>query len=419
MKVLLVNKFHYRKGGSETYYFELAEGLRKAGHEVVFFAMEGPDNEPCEQSRYFVSAKDYNGPTSVKDKFDAATSLIYSTEAKEKFEQLLQAERPDVIHLNLTHRQITFSILDAPSAKDIPVVYTAHDYVPVCPNAIMLDNAGNICEECLKGSFMPCLKKKCVKHSTAKSALAVMEAEFLKRTKMYRRIDKVIAPSECMRRKLIRGGFLPDQVVMMRNFTTQDLIERAENLDVDAPREHTFLFFGRLSPEKGADIAVGAFAAAMDALPADWKLLIAGDGPERERIEQIIDEYDLSERVKMLGFLAKDEMQELVRKASVAMTTSRCQDNMPYSVVEAFAAGTPVIGSRIGGIPELVQDGKTGILCEPDDVASTAFAMLAAAEMGQSELAQMRQSCCEYVLDNCRIDDYVERIVELYGQLKH
>lgn len=415
MKVLLVNKFHYRKGGSETYYFDLAESLRSMGHEVVFFAMEDPENEPCEQSEYFVSAKDYNGKTSVLQKAKDAVSLIYSRESKEKFERLLQKEKPDIIHLNLVHRQITFSILDAPSAKGIPVVYTAHDYIPVCPNAIMLDNEGSVCEECLKGSFMPCMRKRCVKGSITKSALAVLEAGYLRRRGVYRKIDLVIAPSEFMRSKLLQGGFLPGQVVVMQNFVRVDLLERAK-AESRGRKENEFLFFGRLSKEKGADIAIRAFAHAVSAISSSWHLVIAGDGPESDDIKRLIVESGCAERIKMVGHLEKGEMIEYVERASLSIASSRCRENMPYSILESFSVGTPVVGTRIGGIPELIENGETGFLCEPGDVGALSNALVQATAMETADYRKMQQNCRDYVIQRCDQRAYMETLIDLYRQ---
>ena len=179
MKVILVNKFHYLKGGSETYYFGLAEGLKAFGHEVHFFAMEGPDNVPCEDEDLFVSPKDYNGPTSLSQKVSAAASLVYSKEAKQKFQALCERVQPDIVHMNLVHRQITLSILDVPylKAHHVPVLFTSHDYILVCPSYVMLDGSGDVCDACLGGKFVNCLKRRCVKGSTAKSAMGLLEAE--------------------------------------------------------------------------------------------------------------------------------------------------------------------------------------------------------------------------------------------------
>lgn len=141
MRILLVNKYFYRKGGAETYFFALAEGLRALGHDVAFFSMQHPNNESSYWSKYFVSEKDYVGDISAFKKVQEASTLIYSFEARRKFEALLEEFKPDVIHMNNVHRQLTFSILDAPYLKKhhVPVVYTAHDYILVCPAYTMVN----------------------------------------------------------------------------------------------------------------------------------------------------------------------------------------------------------------------------------------------------------------------------------------
>ena len=291
MKIILVNKFHYLKGGSETYYFGLAEGLKALGHEVHFFAMEGPDNIPCEDSDLFVSAKDYNGPTSLPQKVSAATSLIYSKEARDKFQALCERVHPDVVHMNLVHRQITLSILDAPYLKQhrVPVLFTSHDYILVCPNYVMLDGSGAVCDACLGGHFSNCLKRRCVKGSTAKSGMGMLEADYLKLHRSYSKIDCIVAPSQFMRNKLLEGGFPCQQVVYMQNFAKQEILDNAADGTDRTDRDDPYLlFFGRLSSEKGVDVLVDAFINALPSLPGNLRLVIAGDGPERQGIEDRI-----------------------------------------------------------------------------------------------------------------------------------
>ena len=112
MKILLVNKFHYIKGGSETYYFSLAEALKRQGHQVIFFAMKSEQNFPCDQSNYFVDNVDYNGKQTIFTQIKISFKIIYSLEAKRKFERLIIDEKPDIVHLNLVKSQITLSIVD-------------------------------------------------------------------------------------------------------------------------------------------------------------------------------------------------------------------------------------------------------------------------------------------------------------------
>lgn len=419
MRVLLVNKFHYRKGGSETYYFALAEGLRALGHEVFFFAMEDPQNEPCEQSKYFVSAKDYNGPTSVRQKVGAATSLIYSAEAKRKFETLCEDVRPDVIHMSLVHRQITLSILDAPYVKKnrTPVVWTAHDYIAVCPNYTMLDGQGDVCEDCVKGSSMSCLRKRCVKGSVAKSALAVAEARFLRVTGAYEKIDRIICPSRFLEEKMLDGGFPPDQLVWMPNFLTADVIEEtraAPEVDLGAPY---LVFFGRLSVEKGVDVLLRAFARARELLPEEIKLAIVGDGPERARLEGLSSELGLDGSAEFLGYKSGHELRGLVKGALFSAVPSTWHENMPFSVVESLLAGTPVIGSGLGGIPEMVSDEKTGFTFPAGDAETLAGLLVEAVSIPDGTYREMQRSAIAFAEERCSQDRYMRELVDLYNDL--
>lgn len=424
MKIILVNKFHYLKGGSETYYFGLAEGLKALGHEVHFFAMEGSENVPCEDSDLFVSAKDYNGPTSLSQKVAVATSLIYSKEARDKFQALCERVHPDVVHMNLVHRQITLSILDAPYLKQhrVPVLFTSHDYILVCPNYVMLDGSGAVCDACLGGHFSNCLKRRCVKGSTAKSGMGMLEADYLKLHGSYSKIDCIVAPSQFMRNKLLEGGFPTQQVVYMQNFVKQEILDNAaDGTDRTDRYDPYLLFFGRLSSEKGVDILVEAFINALSSLPSNLRLVIAGDGPERQSIEDRIAAAgpEASGRIELVGFQSGADMRHYTERAALAITSSRWRENMPYSIVEAFALGTPVIGTNIGGIPELVEEGRTGLLCEPGDVESLSQAILRGAALVQDRdaYAAMQANCRLYVLERCSQDNYMKDLTALYREL--
>ncbi len=421
LRVLMVNKFHYLKGGSETYHFAVGESLEQMGHEVAWFAMDGPENLPCRQSRHFVSSCDYTGRTSSLRKLRDGLALIYSFEAKSKFNDLLEEFRPDVIHLNLVHRQLTFSILDAPYLRKhpVPVVYTAHDYIPVCPNCTMLDGVGEVCDDCLSGGFFPCVRKRCVKGSRAKSALAALEARFLRVHGSYQKINRIIAPSEFMRRKLLEGGFPASQVLCIRNFAKEEVLGRARTKEDLTDYDHPYLiFFGRLSREKGIDVLVEAFLSIAKRIPG-WRLVIAGEGPERGAIEEQIARHSEGSRVEMLGFQQGEALKSYVERASLAIASSRWRENMPFSIIEAFAAGTPVVGTRIGGIPELVFEDETGFLAEPGDVASLAEAILRGVSLCGDVPAYraMQSRCRSFVLENCDQTHYMENLVSLYGEL--
>ena len=444
MRILLVNKFFYRKGGAETYFFALAEGLQALGHEVAFFSMQHPKNEPSYWSKYFVSEKDYNGKISAFRKVKEAGSLIYSFEARAKFDALLREFKPDVIHLNNVHRQLTLSILDAPYLKEhhVPVVYTAHDYILLCPAYTMVNGRGEVCDACLDKHFMHATKNVCVKGSRAKSALATMEAEFLKLHHSYDKIDLIIAPSQFMKSKLDEGGFA-SKIITMQNFLTDSQMAMGTRVanthkfeDAQAGARPYFLFFGRLSKEKGILTLVKAFlqvaglgkgagsetgtgAGHNEVLPDTWDLRIVGDGPEREAIEQLIASAgpQAVSRIHLLGYKNGEDLQREVGNARFSVLSSEWRENMPYSGLESLAAKTPVIGAQIGGIPELVVEDETGFAFESGNVSVLTDVLIKASHAGENDYQIMQQACTKYVNERCEQSQYVRQLEDSYRRI--
>ena len=443
MRILLVNKFFYRKGGSETYLFALAEGLKAQGHEVAFFAMQHPKNEPSYWSKYFVSEKDYNGDISVFRKVKEAATIAYSFEAKRKFEALLEEFQPDVIHLNLVHRQLTFSILDAPYLKKhhVPVVYTAHDYSLICPVYTMINGKGEICDACIHGDYSHVLKNVCTKGSKAKSGLSYMEAEFLKFHHSYDKIDRIIACSQFMKSKLDEAGYA-DKTVTMQNFLTDSQMAmgvHAANThkfeDAEAGARPYFLFFGRLSKEKGIFTLVKAFLQATgfvggndivrnndrdaQVLPDVWDLHIVGEGPERSAIEQLIVSAgpQVASRIHLLGYKSGEDLQREVGNARFTVMSSEWRENMPYSGLESLAVQTPIIGARIGGIPELIEDSMTGISFCSGNIKELRNSLIEAANIDVDMYRYMQKACYQYIVRHSLQDEYLTHLCSMYENL--
>lgn len=418
VRIILVNKFHYHRGGSETYYFALAEQLRSLGHEVFFFSMTDPRNLPCDQVRFFVSSKEYVNETSVIAKVNAARTLVYSPESKRKFQELCAQVRPDIIHMNLVHRQITLSILDAPYLREhrVPVLFTAHDYILICPNCTMLDGSGAVCDACSGGHFMSCIRHRCVKDSFAKSALAFLEAEFYRCRRTYQRIDRIIAPSRFLAEKTIGAGFPRSQVITMQNF-----IPDADLREIEAAPEPVgkpyLLYFGRLSKEKGVDILLRAYSSYRKAVEKPLELKIVGDGSQRGELEVLSGELGISDHLEFLGFQKGVNLRSIVKGAHFAIVPSVWCENMPFSIVESMAAGTPVIGSDLGGIPDLIEDGVNGLLFHARNEESLVDTLLRVASMGSDAYASMQSAARAYVAAHCDQSKYMNELVSLYRDL--
>ena len=404
MKVLLVNKFHYRKGGSETYYFTLAEALKRAGHQVAFFSMQDlQKNLPCDQEQYFVSNASVTG--GIKSKLNMILHLTYSEEAYRKMGQLLKAEKPDLVIFNLVHKQITLSILDAIREYDpkLPVFWTMHDLITVCPSYTMRDGSGNICEKCLGGDFSHCVKNKCIKGSGLMSVLSAYEAGYIRRKKWYDQVDLFICPSEFYRRKLNEGDFTKSPVITMRNPLPLDTVYEAAECD-----EGYVLYFGRLSSEKGVTTLIDA------AKQCGCHLMILGTGPQEEELKACAEGCT---NIAFKGFQTGEALRDFVRKSRCVVLPSEWYENGPYSAMEAMAMGKPLIVSDYGGLPELVEDGINGYIYEngPEKLADCICRMLALSEEAYRTMSRNSLEKAKTMFDAA---GYVESIEKWYHKIK-
>lgn len=350
MKILIANKFFHRNGGSETVMFQERAYLQANGHSVVDFSMQDERNLPSAHASYFVSNHDYHRAEGLQ-KISAAISLIHSTEAVQKFSALLDAEQPDLVHCHNIYHQITPSIIGVARKRNIPVVLTLHDYKPVCPVYNRLRN-GNPCGECLSGDFSHVFKHRCADGSLAKSAIMYLEAVFQRWRGSYEDISCFIAPSQFMADS-IAHRIPAERITVLYNGVTVDE-SRPENGD-----GNYVLYLGRLSHEKGVETLLKAHAAS----GAAWQLVIAGGGP---LAEELAARYP---RAQFLGHVSGTKLQDTINQASLVAVPSEWHENCPMSVLEAMANGKPVVGSRMGGIPELVEHGRTGLLFDMGNVA--------------------------------------------------
>ena len=353
MKILMVNKFYYIKGGSETYYFSLKRKLEEDGHVVIDFSMNDDKNYESQYSNFFVENVDYSGRHSVFSKIKIAKNIVYSNEAKRKFECLVKQEKPDIVHLHIFQHQISPSILDICKKYNIPTVYTAHDLKMICLNYKMMHH-GKICEDCKDGRLYHCVLNKCVKDSVSKSLINVCEGYFHKWRKSYDAIDFIITPSDFYRQKFMEFGVSENKVIHIPNFLERD----NPNVNIFFNSKRYYLYFGRLSEEKG----ILTLISVMNKIGAD--LYIVGSGPLKETIEEYISLNNAS-NIKLLGFKSGQDLIDIVGNAKAVILPSEWYENGPFSAIEALQLGIPIIGANIGGIPELID--SNGVLFDSGD----------------------------------------------------
>lgn len=395
MKVLMANKFFFLNGGSETVFFQEREFLLGSGVEVVDFSMRDERNLPSSSEMHFVDTRQYRKGGGALQKIKAAASLIHSAEAVKNMTALIELERPDIVHCHNIYHQLTPSIIGVAHRFGIPVVLTLHDYKPVCPTYVRLRD-GKVCSDCSSGDFFNVVKHKCADGSVGKSALLFAEATVQRMMGNYEKVARVIAPSQFMAQS-VASRFLADRVTVIPNGIDLDAVS------VSNEDEGYVLYLGRLSHEKGIATLLEAYQWHDICLP----LKVGGTGPLAVLSEKA------PANVEFLGFQSGDALRSLICKASVVVVPSEWYENCPMVVLEAMAYGKPVIGANIGGIPELVINGKTGLLYPAGNAALLAECIQQLAENSQLR-AQMGQAGRRRVEDMFSLDRHHSALMQVY-----
>jgi len=355
MKILQVNKFFDLQGGAEIYMHELAKRQRLAGHDVHFFSTHSERNLPTPDEKYFVTRFD------LKKKYGPLTSLkiagkfVWNLEAKRAFARELDELKPDVIHLHNIYHHLSTSILKEIRKRNIPCVQTLHDYKLAAPNYGMFDH-GAICERSKGGKYWSVVKHRCLSPSPIYNALAALEMYFTKWTQAYEKTVKLfLCPSRFLMEKMIDWGEPKNQFRLAPNPSVLE--------DEAAPLGGGYLLFaGRLSEEKGLESLIRA-SATIPELP----IKIAGRGPLDEKLRVLVKELG-AHHIEFLGFVAPSQLDPIRRRAEALVYPSIFYENASLSILESMGAGLPVLTTRIGGNPELVEDGVNGFLAIPNNV---------------------------------------------------
>ena len=368
------------------------------GHQVQYFGMEHEGRCVGNRVNAYTSDMDFHGGSKLS-KLTYPIKTIYSTEARKKIRLVLDDFQPDVVHLNNFNYQLTPSIIlevkkyEKDTKRKVKIVFTAHDYQLVCPNHMMNNpNTHENCEKCGTGKFLNCTKGKCIHGSTAKSAIGTLEATYWKIRKTYRYIDTIICCSEFLKTKMDLNPLFQTKTVALHNF-----IERPEDKMVE--KKDYVLYFGRFSEEKG----IGTLIQVCKELP-DVNFIFAGTGPLEEQLAGIAN-------IKNVGFQKGEALETLIREARFSIYPSEWYENCPFSVMESQMYGTPVIGARIGGIPELIEENKTGLLYESgnkDELKSKIKQLWENEELAK----QYHENCKNIRYDS--IQEYVTKLMKYY-----
>lgn len=412
MNVLLLNNFHYIRGGDCRYTFDLAHLLQERGHKVVHFSMHHPKNEPYEYDRYFVSFIDYDAIKSSKKPRDVVRVIkrsFWSKEAQEKLEALLAVFRPDIAHCQNILHHLTPSVVATLREHDIPVVLTLHDYNLICPDIYCLRD-GEICEECFGQRYWRCVLHRCKKGRLGASILAAAQRYVHDVVGAFEGVNKFIAPSQFLMRKFQEAGFQYVDRVCHIPLPLDPSTVRSGNADSETQRASGAFFAGRLIEEKGVLTLLGAAK-----LIPDISVTIAGRGELHSQLNEMVQSDNLS-NIRLIGYQPREEIFRWLRRSRCFVLPSEWYENLPIAIIEAQISGCPPIVSSGTAMEGMVQDGVTGLVFEMGSAMSLAKQIRRlCSDGGLAE--RMGIAAYEYALEEYAPERHYKQIMEVYNRV--
>lgn len=363
LRVLLVNDRHYDYSEAEKYYFNVAELLEEKGHEVSFFSVNDPENYETDCKEIMVEPIKIDEQT-MRNKLKSL-EIIYSKPNKDKMLEAINYVRPNIIHIFGFEDKLSPSIIDIAISRKIPIVYSAHNLKPFCPADRMVYK-GKKCDECKYGSYIECLRRRCIENSEEKSRFASLKGMTYRLKKVYEKMDYITVTSEFMKNMFIESGINNKNIEVIPNFVDVDKYEELE------PRIGKYaLYIGDLVEEKGVMDLVKAFSGI-----EEGKLYIAGNGPLKPKIKNYIVRKQLQDKIKIVGNLDEEVLIKLLKDCRFLVYPTLKYESCPSEIAEALVMGKPIIAPEVGGIPELIRNGKNGLLYEYNDIIGLTDAMI-------------------------------------------
>jgi glycosyltransferase involved in cell wall biosynthesis len=403
MKIIYLNNYHYIRGGSERVLFEEMRMLREGGHEVGIYARSHDKNEASEYAEFFPPPLDTERLPLKFTTLRTVKELIYSNAARKGLREVIKRFRPDVAHAHNIYGRLSLSVLDELKAAGVPVVMTLHDLKLLCPSYLML-NKGSICERCKKQKFYHAVLTRCHKRSYAASLIYALESWINYAFGKYKSVSMFIAPSRFLRDKCIAYGVDRARIIFIPNFIN----------DLSVPQTAVgdyLLYMGRLSREKG----VATLIRACSRLSGFISLKIVGDGPMRQVLEREV--HDAGLPISFTGYLKDNALEDALSRARAMVLPSEWYENAPMSILEAFAYGKPVIGSNIGGIAEIIDDGINGYLFEAGNTRDLAEKINLLFSKGKNDISQMGMLARKTVEEKFSAETHYQKLMSLYNKV--
>ncbi|HUT22090.1 MAG TPA: glycosyltransferase [Candidatus Bipolaricaulota bacterium] len=402
MKILLVNKFFYPKGGAEISMFEQARLLSEEGHQVAFFSMHHPQNQQSDFDKYFVSYVDMSKPIYSLTGLKMIGRMIYSLDAKRKFAKMLDEFKPDVIHYHNIYHQISPSILSAAKERNIPSVMTVHDYKLICPNYTLF-NKTDVCEKCKRYKYYQPVFQKCFKNSRLAGLAIAVESTIHRLMNVYQKnIDLFLTPSNFTKNKFVEWGWPEGKIRVLPHFIDLDRFHATSEL------KDYIISYSRLEMAKGYDTLI----KVMRGLP-NIHLKIIGSGPDEAKIKDLAKDLKNIEFIPHLGWSA---LIKEVSGARLVLNLSKYYETFGLTILEGMALGKVIVANQRGAMQELIDEEKTGYQVKVGDIESLKK-IIESSYNDKEKLIKMGNEAREKAEKEYNSGEYYLKLMDAYNSL--
>lgn len=385
MRILHVNKYIVPRGGSETYMFNVCRELESAGHKVGMWGM----SEDCD-TLFHPKMIDYSR-LSLRGKLRQSLASVYSVRNRRLFSKFLDRFRPDIVHVHNFNYQLTPSILLEAYRRHIPIVYTAHDTQLVCPYHRFYNFRNDaICELCTGGKFYQCMITRCFNNSFLQSVIGMIESYVYHLTGVYQRtFSRIICPSKFLANKISQ---VHDHIEVLPNFSKDN--------GFSYEKQDYAVYVGRVSPEKGIVEVAKMFE------DSSINLKVVGSGPS---LDDVVD----GRFVQKLGRMSGEPLQALIQNAKFLVLPTKCYENCPMTIIEAFSHATPVIGSNHSGIADMIKHNANGFLFDFNTSKSSSLLPDLYKKFDEPMAIRSRQAYTDYY----SVGVHMDKLTQIYDEV--
>ncbi len=386
-KVLIVHNYYQIPGGEDVVVANEKELLEQHGHTVFLYSRS---NSEIKNMR-------------MVKKLLLPFGAVFNFRTYCQIKQIVKENEIDIVHVHNTWNLISPSVYYAARACRVPVVQTIHNFRLLCPGATFY-REGRICEDCVSKGFICAVRNKCYRNSRMQTFVSVFCNTIHRLTGIYGKIN-YICLTEFNKRKLLQLK----QISQDRVFVKPNFVSDCGGFVSAKDRANRIIYAGRLDKLKGVDILFEAWKQMGDDAP---ELVVCGTGPLGKWCKQFVADNHL-EKIKLMGAVSNAEVRNLIATAKALILPTQWYEGFPMSIVEAFSVGTPVIGSDIGNVGDMIREGISGVKFD----RNSSKALIDAIHILQNNQDDLYEKVYEYYLSNYSAEMNYVHLMEIYGKV--